>query len=261
MKARRKMKQAMEPKNKLRKSNRMLLDELPLVFQPSFAKAVGVYGAIALQQLHFHLANPENGRPLNGKRWIYKTYENWQKDDFPFWSTDQIQRIFWALEKRGLIASCQPEGRESRRKYYRIDYHKLDEAIASASRTHAQEHAKSRHRSREIASSSLSETTRTEKSSTHRAARNDVCFESDLSLYSEKAFEVIEAYHNIVCDTNPHWQRVNKFSENLERVIEFREAQCVDLDFIGLFNAVVNGYGEISLPKQRRLISLLRDNT
>jgi hypothetical protein len=80
----------MENKNKFRKSNRMLLDERPLVLLPSLAQAVGATGAIALQQLHFHLANPDNGRKHEGKRWIFKTYEDWQKDDFPFWSTDQV---------------------------------------------------------------------------------------------------------------------------------------------------------------------------
>lgn len=140
----------------------MLLDERPLVLLPSLAKAVGAYGAIALQQLHFHLANPSNGKVLNGERWIFKRYDDWQKDDFPFWSIDQLQRIFWALQKKGLIVSCQPEGRSTRIKYYRIDYDKLEEAIVAASLARAQEHAKSRLRTREIAFSSLSETTRTE---------------------------------------------------------------------------------------------------
>jgi hypothetical protein len=94
----------------------MLLDEHPLVLLPSLAKAVGAVGAVVLQQLHFHLANPNNGRVHDGERWIYKTYEDWQKDDFPFWSADQIRRIFRAQEKRRLIVSCQPEGRDSRRK-------------------------------------------------------------------------------------------------------------------------------------------------
>src|SRR5439155_25867399 len=115
-------------------------------------------GAIALQQLHYHLANPDNGRIHEGEQWIFKTCEDWQKDDFPFWSTYQIQRIFWALETKGLIVSCQPEGRNTRRKYYRIDYGALEEAMAPRAR--AQDHAKSHHRSCEIASSFSSETTR-----------------------------------------------------------------------------------------------------
>jgi hypothetical protein len=163
----------MKPKNKFRKSNRMLLDERPLVLLPSLAKAVGATGAIALQQLHFHLANPNNGRIHEGEQWIFKTYEDWHKDDFPFWSTDQIQRIFSALEKKELIVSDQPEGRNTRRKYYRINYGALEKAMSSApSRT------RTRTGSREIASSSYSETTRAEKGKgvvvvSHKSSEDD----------------------------------------------------------------------------------------
>ena len=65
---------------------------------PSLAKAIGINGAIVLQQLHFHLANRDNGRVHAGQRWIYKTYEDWQKDDFPFWNVFKIQRVFLDLE-------------------------------------------------------------------------------------------------------------------------------------------------------------------
>jgi hypothetical protein len=128
------MKRAIEPKNKFRKSNRMLLDERPLVLFPSLAIAVGVEEAIVLQQLHFHSADPNNGRVHDGEQWIYKTYEDWRSDDFSFLSTRQLQRIFLKLEKKGLVVSCQPEGRYNRRKYYRIDYEQL-EKIPSRTRT------------------------------------------------------------------------------------------------------------------------------
>ena len=117
----------------------MLLDERPLVLLPSLAQAVGVNEAVVIQQLHFHSANPDNGKIHNDKQWIYKTYSDWQATDFPFWSERTIQRTFLALEKRGLIVSCQPEGRESRRKYYRIDYQRLE----NFPRARAQEGAKS----------------------------------------------------------------------------------------------------------------------
>ena len=141
----------------------MLLDERPLVLLPSLAKAVGVNEAIAIQQLHFHAANPDNGRVHNGERWIFKTYCDWHATDFPFWSERTIRRTFLTLEKKRLIVSCQPEGRDSRRKYYRIDYEELEKFHAHAragtgqlGRLHA---AKS-------GASSLTETTRTETTET-----------------------------------------------------------------------------------------------
>ena len=50
----------METNNEYRKSNRMLLDERPLVLLPSLAMAVGVNEAIVIQQLHFYLADLRN---------------------------------------------------------------------------------------------------------------------------------------------------------------------------------------------------------
>jgi hypothetical protein len=111
--------------DKHRKSNRVLLDERPLVLLPSLAKAVGMNAALVIQQLHYHLVNPDNGREHDGEQWIYKRYEDWQRDDFPLWSTRTIQRIFLALEQKTLVVARQFEGRKSRIKYYRINYDRL----------------------------------------------------------------------------------------------------------------------------------------
>jgi hypothetical protein len=139
----------------------MLLDERPLVLLPSLANAVGIAGAVVVQQVHFHLANPNNGRIHDGEQWIFKTYEDWHKDDFPFWSERTIRRLFCTLERRGLIVSCQPEGRDNRRKYYRIDYGRLEKAFTP---THARVGCgqNGRFHAAKSGASSLSETTRTE---------------------------------------------------------------------------------------------------
>jgi hypothetical protein len=114
-----------------RNGGRVLLDERPLVLLPSLAKAVGVNRAIVLQQLHYHLIMT-GGREHDGHCWYYSTYEQWQADDFPFWKPLYIRDLFQAMEKEGLLIGCQPEGRKSRRKHYRIDYDKLDDALACA---------------------------------------------------------------------------------------------------------------------------------
>jgi hypothetical protein len=126
-----------EPKSSL------LLDERFGVWQPSVATAIGLNGAIVLQQLHYRLTKTDHGRVHAGHRWIFNTYEEWQKNDFPFWSTRTIQRVLLELETEKLIVTCRPEGRDSRRKYYRIDYGVLDKAVGvGASRTRTQERAK-----------------------------------------------------------------------------------------------------------------------
>jgi hypothetical protein len=125
----------MNTKPQKQRSNRMLMPERPLVLFPSLAKAIGTDEAIVMQQLHFHAADPNNGRQHNGEQWIYKTYEGWQANDFPHLNTRKLQRIFLKLEKKKLVVSCQPEGRNNRRKYYRIDYDRFDEFLACAERT------------------------------------------------------------------------------------------------------------------------------
>lgn len=108
----------------------LLLDEPPLILLPSLANRIGLNEAIILQQLHFLLRMPKNGKVHKGKRWIYNTYAGWRAQYFPFWSEKTIERILGRLEKLDLVESCQPEGRRSRRKHYRLN----EEAIQAMCR-------------------------------------------------------------------------------------------------------------------------------
>lgn len=98
----------------------LLISEPPLQVLPTLAKAIGLNEAIVTQQLHYLLRDKRNGRVFDGHQWIFNTYEQWQERFFPFWSIPTIQRIFSHLEKAGVFVACQPEGRLSRRKYYRL---------------------------------------------------------------------------------------------------------------------------------------------
>lgn len=100
----------------------LLIDDEPLQVLPRLAVAMGLDEAIVIQQLHYWL-NPrrKSGKVIGGKRWIYNTYKEWRETNFPFWSEIHIKRLFLNLEKAGVIVSCQPEGRMSRRKYYRLN--------------------------------------------------------------------------------------------------------------------------------------------
>lgn len=102
----------------------LLIDEYPLLVLPSLATAIGLNEAIALQQLHYWLGNPKGGVEIDGERWTYNTYEEWQEDNFPFWSVRTVQRVFLNLEELGLIISKQ-EASYDRKKYYRVHYANL----------------------------------------------------------------------------------------------------------------------------------------
>lgn len=111
----------------------LLIQEPPLQVLPSLAKAIGLGEAIILQQLHYWINNPKvEGREHDGRKWIFNTYEEWQ-ENFPFWSVQQIQRLFLNLEKGGLVISEKLDAKKhDQRKFYRLDYDNLctlDESI------------------------------------------------------------------------------------------------------------------------------------
>lgn len=93
---------------------------------PTLAKKVGLNEAIVLQQLHFRMCISKNWR--DGHRWVYKTYEEWRKEEFPFWSVDTIYRTIRKLEKEGYLISTDVYNRMhvDKTKWYRINYDLLD---------------------------------------------------------------------------------------------------------------------------------------
>lgn len=97
----------------------MLAEEEFLQIPPTLACAIGLNEAIVLQRLYWLLKYPQNGKEMDGHRWIYNTLSEWKRQFFPFWSEDTIMRIFNSLEGRKLIVCIQPEG-SKRRKYYRV---------------------------------------------------------------------------------------------------------------------------------------------
>ena len=95
----------------------LLIQESPLQTIPSLAVAIGLNEAMVLQQLHYWVDKSKDG-------WVFNTYEQWQ-EQFPFWSTRTISRIFSNLEKAGYVKSKQGDS-YYRVKYYTIDYEKVE---------------------------------------------------------------------------------------------------------------------------------------
>ena len=103
----------------------LLIKESPLQVLPSLVMQVGLNEAILLQQLHFRLLISTNVR--DGHKWVYKTYDEWKNEEFPFWSVDTIKRAIRRLEESGYIISTASYNRMKmdKTKWYRIDYKKL----------------------------------------------------------------------------------------------------------------------------------------
>ncbi|RLQ00460.1 DnaD domain protein [Geobacillus stearothermophilus] len=108
--------------------SKLLLDEKPLVILPSLAKEIGLNEAIVLQQLHYWLQESNNER--DGHRWVYNTYQDWQKQ-FPFWSIRTIRRTIKNLENKGIVISDYLNSMKiDKTKWYRIDYERLEEIVS-----------------------------------------------------------------------------------------------------------------------------------
>lgn len=88
-------------------------------YSPDLAKEIGFNAAAILDQLHFLLRDERNGKVIDGKQWLYNTYDQWVAH-FPWMSAMTLRRLLSKLEADGVLESCQPEGRRSRRKYYRL---------------------------------------------------------------------------------------------------------------------------------------------
>lgn len=109
-------------------NNKLLLDEYPLLILPKFAVLIGLNEAIILQQIHYWLIiNEKVDKNLHdGKYWIYNSYVNMKKKDFPFWSTDTIKRTIHNLEKANLliVGNYNKLGID-KTKWYTINYENL----------------------------------------------------------------------------------------------------------------------------------------
>ena len=102
------------------KSN-LLIDETPIVFQPSLAKLIGLHEAIVLQTLRFWCGQKKCGKVVDDERWIFNTAEQWREFSFPFWSARTIGEIFRTLEVMGLVKSKQFDLKAGKAmKYYTI---------------------------------------------------------------------------------------------------------------------------------------------
>lgn len=103
--------------------NSLLIEEPPLQVLPSLACKVGLNEAIVLQQFHYWLQRSSNVQ--DGYKWIYNTYQNWNKQ-FPFWGEHTLRRAINSLEKQGYLISANfNKAGFDKTKWYRIDYKKL----------------------------------------------------------------------------------------------------------------------------------------
>ena len=103
--------------------SKLLIDEQPLLCQPSLAVALGSADeAIVLQQLHYWLSRTTKVQS-DGNIWVYNSMSEWLKQ-FPWIKTrSRLTRYFDDLEEKGLIITGDfNKAKFDKTKWYRIDY-------------------------------------------------------------------------------------------------------------------------------------------
>lgn len=109
-----------------------LFSKHPLLVDQDLATVIGLNEAIVLQQLNYWL-HSKSAKKINDKWWIYNTYENWKKQNFPFWSVATIRRTFSSLEKKEVVVSANfNRAGFDKTKWYSIDETKLNQLMSSA---------------------------------------------------------------------------------------------------------------------------------
>src|SRR5213595_188465 len=104
--------------------SKLLINEGPLMIIPSLAVKIGLNESIVLQQIHYWVSSSQH--IIEGRKWIYNTYKEWQKQ-FPFRSESTIKRTIYSLEEQGFLLSgnwnCT---KMDKTKWYTINYELID---------------------------------------------------------------------------------------------------------------------------------------
>lgn len=101
-------------------SGNFILEEYPLIVQPTLAKALGINGAIIAQQIQYW-TNHKSAPIRDGYAWHYATFKEWQ-EQFPWMAERTLKDNMAFLEKNNLVISYQPnKSKGDCTKWYRVD--------------------------------------------------------------------------------------------------------------------------------------------
>lgn len=105
--------------------NNLLISEPPLQVLPTLAVKIGLNGALFLQQLHYWILRSNNVK--ENTVWVYKSFDEWREQDFPFWSESTIKRTVSDLKKLDLITiKVFNKMKIDKTNWYTINYQKLE---------------------------------------------------------------------------------------------------------------------------------------
>ncbi|TCK58459.1 hypothetical protein OF66_2471 [Seleniivibrio woodruffii] len=103
-----------------------VIDEYPLIFQPTLAVKLGLNEAIFLQQLHYWLSYSSNER--DSAYWVANSYSRWMTQ-FSFWNKKTLQRVISRLSSDNIIICTDRfnESRMNKTRWITIVYERISE--------------------------------------------------------------------------------------------------------------------------------------
>ena len=94
--------------------------------------AFGTTDSIIIMQVLYWMKKFQNSPDHNkdGRTWVYNTYDDWIKLNFPYLSRNTVIRAFDRLEKQGVILSANYNKMKfDKTKWYSVDVEKLNEVL------------------------------------------------------------------------------------------------------------------------------------
>jgi DnaD and phage-associated domain len=108
-------------------------DDNVMIFQPKLAQLLGLNETIIINQIHYWVKKSKN--IIEGRYWVYNTYESWQKQ-ICFLSESTIKKTIKKLEGMGIIKSGNfNKSKIDKTKWYTIDYEVLQSFYEEAEET------------------------------------------------------------------------------------------------------------------------------
>lgn len=105
--------------------SKLLINESPLLIQPSLAKVIGLHEAIFLQQLHYWMGVSRFIK--NERKWVYNTYEQWL-EQLKYLSLPTLKRAIKSLKIQKLLyVERLDKVRSNQVNYYSINYDALNQ--------------------------------------------------------------------------------------------------------------------------------------
>lgn len=112
-------------------------EPVSFIFRPSIARALGGQNEAAfIERLHYFVKSDKGGERVDGRHWVWNTYEGWAKL-LRIMNANGMRKMIQRLERLGVLLSRSDLNKAGfdKTKWYTIDYERLRELTASSAQS------------------------------------------------------------------------------------------------------------------------------